>query len=108
VSNGDNYNGTPIPRHDTRPEFEAPLVYWTPVIAPAGLAFYQGDLFPQWKGSAFIGGLVEKGFVRISFDADGGAREADRWVLGHRIRDVAVAPDGALWLIEDESNGRLL
>ncbi len=47
VSNGDNYSGRPIPRHSTRPEFEPPLVYWTPVIAPAGLAFYEGTCFPN-------------------------------------------------------------
>lgn len=108
VSNGDNYSGIPIPRHSTRPEFEAPVVYWTPVIAPAGLAFYEGNMFPAWRGSAFIGGLVEKGLVRIAFDNRGGAREAERWDLGHRIRDVAVASDGAIWLIEDEGEGRLL
>lgn len=108
VSNGDNYDGTPIPRHSTHPEFEAPVVYWTPVIAPAGLAFYEGRMFPAWRGSAFIGGLVERGLVRIAFDGNGGAKEADRWVLGHRIRDVAVASDGAVWLIEDEVRGQLL
>jgi len=108
VSNGDNYDGTPIPRHTTHPEFEPPVVYWTPVIAPAGLAFYTGKLFPDWQGSAFIGGLKAEVLVRIAFDANGGAREADRWDMGHRIRDVAVAPDGAIWLIDDESNARLL
>jgi glucose/arabinose dehydrogenase len=108
VSNGDNYNGTPIPRHSTRPEFQAPVVYWTPVIAPAGLAFYEGRMFPAWRGSALIGGLVEQGLVRIAFDGNGGAKEADRWVLGRRIRDVAVASDGAVWLIEDEARGQLL
>jgi glucose/arabinose dehydrogenase len=101
VSNGDNYNGTPIPRHRTRPEFEAPVIYWTPVIAPAGFAFYNGTMFPQWKGSAFIGGLQALGLVRIAFDGKGGARETDLWQLNRRIRDVAVAPDGALWLVED-------
>lgn len=108
VSNGDHYSGLPIPRHNTRPEFEAPAVYWTPVIAPAGLAFYAGDLFPQWRGSALIGGLVAKGLVRIVFDDRGDTRQADRWTLGHRIRDVAVAADGAVWVIEDERAGRLL
>lgn len=108
VSNGDNYSGIPIPRHSTRPEFEAPVVYWTPVIAPAGLAFYEGDLFPAWRGSALIGGLVSRGLVRVAFDGQGGANEAERWDLGHRIRDVAVAADGAVWLIEDGRAGRLL
>jgi glucose/arabinose dehydrogenase len=108
VSNGINYDDTPIPQHDTRPEFEKPVVYWTPVIAPAGLAFYYKSLFPQWKGSAFIGGLKVESLVRVAFDGPNGAREADRWNMGHRIRDVAVGPDGALWLIEDEEKGRLL
>ena len=108
VSNGDNYNGTPIPRHATRPEFAAPVLYWTPVIAPAGLAFYEGQMFPQWRGSAFIGGLAVQALVRVTFDDKGAAREADRWDMGARIRDVAVAPDGAIWVIEDDSEGRLL
>lgn len=108
VSNGDNYNGTPIPRHSTRPEFIAPVLYWNPVIAPAGFAFYEGRMFPQWRGSAFMGGLVALALVRVTFDGKGGATEADRWDMEARIRDVAVAPDGALWVIEDDSPGRLL
>jgi len=108
VSNGINYDGTPIPAHDTRPEFEKPVVYWTPVIAAAGLAFYDGALFPAWRGSAFTGGLRAEVLVRLAFNGKGGANEVERWDMGHRIRDVAVAPDGALWLIEDEENGRLL
>ncbi len=108
VSNGINYDGSPIPPHDTRPEFEKPVVYWTPVIAPAGLAFYDKPMFPQWKGSAFIGGLKVMSLVRVAFDGPNGAREADRWDMGHRIRDVAVGPDGALWVIEDEDEGRLV
>ncbi|MGJ4859137.1 PQQ-dependent sugar dehydrogenase [Labrys sp. La1] len=108
VSNGDNYSGVPIPRHRTRPEFEAPVVYWTPIIAPAGLAFHSGKLFPQWRGSAFIGALGGEALVRIAFDGKNGARQADRWDMGARIRDVAVDRDGALWLIEDDSDGRLL
>ncbi|GAA4332157.1 PQQ-dependent sugar dehydrogenase [Pigmentiphaga soli] len=108
VSKGINYNGTPIPDHDTRPDFAAPVVYWTPVIAPAGMAFYTGDLFPDWKGSAFIGGLRGETLVRIAFDGKGGADQAQRWDMGHRIRDVAVAADGALWVLEDGNDGRLL
>ncbi len=108
VSFGINYNGSPIPQHPTRPEFELPAVYWTPVIAPAGLSFYNAALFPAWRGSAFTGGLAAQALVRLAFDGKGGAREAERWDMGHRIRDVAVAPDGALWVIEDEDGGRLL
>jgi len=108
VSNGINYDGVPIPKHDTHPEFEKPVVYWTPVIAPAGLAFHDGKSWPQWKGSAFIGGLVSQALIRVAFDGHGGAREAERWDMGHRIRDVVEGPDGALWIIEDEDQGRLL
>ncbi|MBP0580824.1 PQQ-dependent sugar dehydrogenase [Labrys sp. LIt4] len=108
VSNGDNYSGVPIPRHRTRPDFEAPVIYWTPIIAPAGLAFYSGKLFPQWQGSAFIGALRGEALVRIAFDSKDGARQADRWEMRARIRDVAVDRDGAIWLIEDDSDGRLL
>jgi glucose/arabinose dehydrogenase len=106
VSYGINYNGKPIPSHDSSDKFQKPLLYWTPIIAPAGLTFYYGSLFPQWKGSAFIGALGGTGLIRIAFD--GGAHQANRWNLGHRIRDVVAGPDGALWLIEDETNGRLL
>ena len=108
VSNGDQYSGWPIPRHATRPEFDAPSLYWTPVIAPAGLAFYQGAAFPAWRGSALIGGLRAEGLVRVAFGADGKPRQADRWPLGRRIRDVAVAPDGAVWVIEDGAGAGLM
>jgi glucose/arabinose dehydrogenase len=108
VSNGDNYSGLPIPRHATRPEFAAPAVYWTPVIAPAGLAFYEGDLFPRWRGSALIGGLAVQSLVRLTFDSRGRPDEADRWDMGARIRDVAVAADGAVWLLEDGASAKML
>jgi glucose/arabinose dehydrogenase len=107
VSNGDHYDGKPIPDHDTRPEFAAPKVWWTPVISPSSLAFYSGDLFPDWKGSAFIGGLSSQSLVRIRFDGDNAA-EAERFDMGERIRAVRQGPDGAIWLLEDGSNGRLL
>lgn len=108
VSNGSQYSGFPIPDHDTRPEFAAPAIYWTPVISPAGLVFYEGAMFPQWQGSALIGGLSSHSLIRIAFDANGHPHEADRWDMEARIRDVAVAPDGAVWIIEDSSPGRLL
>ncbi len=108
VSNGDQYSGEPIERHVTRPEFEPPAVYWTPVIAPAGLAFYEGDLFPQWKGSALIGGLASMALVRVTFKEDGSADEAERYAMGNRIRDVALAKDGSVYVIEDDLPGRLL
>jgi glucose/arabinose dehydrogenase len=107
VSNGDNYDGSKIPRHSTRPDFAAPLLYWNPIIAPAGLVFYDGAMFPQWRGSALIGGLGSGVLVRVAI-TNGQPDEAERWDMGARIRDVAVAPDGAVWIIEDDDPGRLL
>jgi len=110
VSNGNHYDGRDIPDHPTRPEFEAPKVSWNPVISPAGLLIYSGKAFPDWNGDAFIGGLSSKSLVRIEFDGTQ-AREAARYDMGQRIREVEQDPDGNLWLLEDEkegSGGRLL
>jgi glucose/arabinose dehydrogenase len=107
VSYATNYDGMPIPSPDTRPDLTKPVIYWTPVIAPGNLTFYGGAMFPQWQGSALIGSLASKTLVRITFDGKGGAAPAERWDVGHRIRDVAVAPDGAVWLIEDANPGAL-
>jgi len=107
VSNGDHYNGKEIPDHETRPEFEEPKVWWTPVISPGGLMFYSGDLFPQWKGNAFIAGLTSQALVRISIAGDS-ATEAERFAMEKRIRAVKQGPNGAIWLLEDRDGGRLL
>ena len=64
-------------------------------------------MFPEWNGSALIGGMGSKTLNRITFDGNGGAKDADRWDVGHRIRDVEVAPDGAVWMIEDSMTGGL-
>ncbi|MEP7380343.1 MAG: PQQ-dependent sugar dehydrogenase [Gemmatimonadota bacterium] len=107
VSYAVNYNGVEIPSPDTRPDLTKPVIYWTPVIAPGSLTFYNGAMFPQWKGSALIGGLATKSLSRITFDGKGGATPAERWDVGHQIRDVAVAPDGAVWMIENAKEGAL-
>jgi aldose sugar dehydrogenase len=102
-----NYNGVPIPSPDTRPDLTKPVIYWTPVIAPGSLTFYNGTMFPQWKGSALIGGMASMTLNRITFDDKGGAKTAERWSVGHRIRDVEVASDGAVWMLEDSPTGGL-
>jgi len=92
------------------PDLEAPKAYWVPAISPAGLIFYDGDLFPGWKGSAFLGGLSSEALIRVEFDGDE-AREAERFEMGARIREPEQGPDGAIWLLEDgddEAHGRLL
>jgi glucose/arabinose dehydrogenase len=102
-----NYDGVPIPSPDTRPDLTKPVIYWTPIIAPGNLIFYNGAMFPQWKGSALMSGLASEALFRITFDGKGGAQPAERWYVDHRIRDVEVAPDGALWMIEDAKPGGL-
>jgi len=107
VSNGRHYSGRDIPDHDTRPEFEAPKVWWTPVISPGGFMIYAGDLFDAWHGAGFIAGLTATALIRIEFDGED-AREAERFDMGRRMRAVVEGPDGAIWLLEDGDNGRLL
>ena len=107
VSEGNHYDGKKIPNHSTRPEFEAPKVAWVPTIAPGGLIFYSGKLFPAWQGSAFIGGLASQSLIRVSFDGDT-AKEADRFIMDNRIREVEQGPDGAIYILEDGENGRML
>jgi glucose/arabinose dehydrogenase len=105
VSNGDHYDGRPIPDHPTRPEFNAPAVFWNPVISPSSLMFYSGSEFPQWRGDAFIGGLSSQSIVRIELQGTN-AREAERFAMGMRIRAVEQGPDGAIWILEDGRDGR--
>jgi glucose/arabinose dehydrogenase len=110
VSNGDNYNGVPIPDHSRGDGFEAPKVDWTPVISPGGMIVYSGDLFPQWKGDALIAALSGQAFVRVDIDGDN-ARKADQWDMDARIRAVDQGPRGEVYLLEDgeaPGRGRLL
>lgn len=107
VSNGNHYDGRDIPDHDTRPEFNAPETFWNPVISPAGFIIYSGTQFPDWQGDGFIGGLSSQALIRIEFDGVK-AREAARYDMGHRIREVEQGPDGAIWVLEDEGGARLL
>jgi len=109
VSFGKNYNEVGIPSHDSRPEFTKPVLYWVPVVAPGNLMFYKGkSMFPQWDGSGFISGMATHSINRIIFDGKGGAKTAERWDVGKRIRDVEQAPDGSLWMIEDANPGALI
>ena len=110
VSNGDHYDGREIPDHDTRPEFDEPAVWWTPVISPGDLMVYRGDLFGPWRGNALVAGLSSQAIIRIELDGDE-AREVERYEMGQRIRSLQEGPDGAIWVLEDErrsSDGELL
>jgi glucose/arabinose dehydrogenase len=110
VSDGDHYDGRPIPDHDTRPDLEKYKVNWTPVISPSGLMIYSGRMFPEWRGDAFIGGLSSKALVRVDLNGTNAAK-GDQWGMNARIREVEEGPDGAIYVLEDGgrgSEGRLL
>ena len=104
VSNGDNYSGQPIPDQPSRPDLAAPVLWWNPSISPGGMAYYSGAMFPAYRGSLLIASLSAQGLAQVKLD---GARAtpAAFWDMGTRIRDVAEAPDGAIWLLEDGERG---
>ncbi len=110
ISYGEEYSGEPIPGNITQKEgYEQPVYYWDPVIAPSGMEIYSGSAFPAWRGNIFIGGLVSQRLVRLVIKDDRVIGEehllTDR---NQRIRDVRQGPDGALYVVTDESNGELL
>jgi glucose/arabinose dehydrogenase len=106
VSYATNYDDVPIASPDTRADLEKPVIYWTPVIAPGSLTFYHGKkAFPQFDGSALIGGMASMAILHVTFDGHGGAKVNERWGVGKRVRDIAEAPDGTLWMIEDNRGG---
>lgn len=104
VSWGRHYDGRDIPDPTTRPEFADAAMHWSPVISPSGMVFYDGDLFPEWQGSALVGALSGTAVVRIAFDGET-PREAERIPLGARIRDVEQGPDGAVYVVKDAADG---
>ena len=108
-SNGENYDGTPIPDHSADDGFVKPAISWNPVIAPGDMIFYTGDMWADWRGQLLIANLKTTSISRVSIAADGSsAEEAARYEFPERLRDIAQAPDGAIWLIEDGEDGRLL
>jgi len=107
VSNGDHYDGKPIPDHPTRPEFNAPKLWWNPSISPAGLTWYDGTRYPGWQNSLLMGALSGEGLIRMAIDGDT-LHKSDRWDFGERIREVEVNEDGTVWLLTDGKDGRLV
>jgi glucose/arabinose dehydrogenase len=108
ITYGEEYSGQAIGGSQTaRAGMEQPVYYWDPVIAPSGMEFYTGQLFPAWRGSVFIGGLRSQGLVRLTLNGERVTGE-ERIPLGARIRDVKQGSDGALYALTDEDNGRIL
>lgn len=106
VSWGRHYDGGDIPDPTTRPEFADAVRHWTPVISPSGMVFYSGDAFPEWQGSALIGGLSDQGVVRVAIDGTQ-VTEEERLPLKARIRDVEQGPDGSVYVLTDQADGDL-
>jgi glucose/arabinose dehydrogenase len=110
ITYGVNYViGTPIGEGTHKQGMAQPLHYWVPSIAPSGMAFYTGNKFPQWRGDLFVGALRGRMLVRLSLDGEQVAGE-ERFledVVG-RIRDIRQGPDGFLYLLTDESDGKVV
>jgi len=109
IGYGVDYSGAKIHEATAKPRMEQPIKYWVPSIAPSGMAFYTGDLFPRWKGNLFVGALAGQLLVRLELDGEKVTKEER--LLGNldaRIRDVRQGPDGAIWLVTDSSDGRII
>ncbi len=123
VSNGDHYTEVEIPDHSEYPIYFAPGAFWVPAISPAGFVIYDGEMFADWRGDGFIGGLSSKAIIRVEFDEEAilqhveqakerekppMATEAARYSWDRRVREIEEGPDGALFILEDGDGGRLL
>jgi glucose/arabinose dehydrogenase len=109
IGYGREYSGEPIHASSQGAGMEQPVYYWDPVISPSGMVVYSGRLFPEWRGNLLIGGLSSRALVRLVLE-DGRVKGEERLLteLGERIREVVEGPDGALYLLTDSANGRLL
>jgi aldose sugar dehydrogenase len=109
ITYGRDYTYLPIGEGTAKAGMEQPIYYWDPSIAPSGMAFYTGNLFPEWKGNLFVGALAGRALHRLVLDGERVVgEEALLRDLGERIRDVRSGPDGALWLLTDNPQGRIL
>lgn len=109
ITYGVDYSGEKIGEGHAKPGMDQPVYYWDPSIAPSGMAFYTGDLFPQWKGNLFIGALKFKDVRRLVMKGDRiVGEEVLLSNLNERIRDIRQGPDGALYILTDNAKGRIL
>jgi glucose/arabinose dehydrogenase len=109
IGYGEEYSGASIHETTQAPGLEQPVYYWDPVISPSGMVVYSGDLFPEWRGNFFVGGLSSQALVRLVVEGDRVVGEERLLADLHaRIREVVQGPDGALYLLTDAANGKLL
>lgn len=109
ITYGIDYSGAKIGEGTTKAGMEQPLYYWDPSIAPSGAAFYTGTLFPTWRGNLLVGGLAAQQLSRLVLEGEQIVAEERLLVdLGARIRDVRMGPDGAVWVLTDHTDGRIL
>jgi aldose sugar dehydrogenase len=109
IGYGEEYSGARIHEATQAPGMEQPVYYWDPVISPSGMIVYSGALFPEWRGNFFVGGLSSEALVRLVVEGDRVVGEERLLTdLGARIREVVQGPDGALYLLTDADDGRLL
>jgi glucose/arabinose dehydrogenase len=106
VSDGDNYDKSPIPDHKVRPQFQAPVKTWTPVISPSGALFYEGAMFP-WRGDLIVGGLSSQAIIRLTLDGNK-VKNEERLNMGRRMRDVLLDKDGSIVAVTDDKQGELI
>ncbi|MGY4803702.1 PQQ-dependent sugar dehydrogenase [Teichococcus aerofrigidensis] len=108
VGHGRAYSGLPIHEGSSRPDMQDPLVHWTPSISPSGAAFYEGAAFPGWRNNLFLATLSSAGLMRLTLEGDRITGQ-ERLLWGQtRLRHVVAGPDGLLYLLTDESRGRVL
>lgn len=109
MTHGVNYDGSQITEHTSLPGKEDPILHWTPSIAPSGMDFYQGEIFPEWQGDLFVGALAGQKLQRLRFEGTELVLQEDLLQeFNTRIRDVRTGPDGTLWILTDETDGRLM
>jgi len=111
TTNGIDYDGRLISSIAHADGVASPLIVWAPSIAPSGLAVYRGDKFPEWNGHFLLGALAARQLIRAQLDNDGRSiAESDRLLkeIGARLRDVRIGPDGFIYILTDEADGRLL
>ena len=108
VTYGYEYHGPRVSEHTAMEGMEDPIIVWTPSIAASGLTFYTGDKMPAWRGDLFAGGLVLRQVRRIIFEGDSEIVGEETLQFEERIRDVRQGPDGYLYVLTDERNGKLL